>query len=58
MVALVIVGLAVVVAFNAIWSMINLFNAEGCLEAFITLVLSALVVAVEVMAIVLLWQLL
>lgn len=58
MVAFVIVGLIIIATLNTVLALVNLFKSDGCLEALLTLVLSGAIVTVEVLAVILLWNLL
>lgn len=58
MVVFTVVGMIIIVVLNTVLTLVNLFKAQGCLEALVSLSLSGLVVFVEILAIVLLWSML
>lgn len=58
MVAFVIVGLVVIALFNTLVALMGLFKSEGCVAALTLVTLAGIVVGIEVLAALLLVQLL
>lgn len=58
MVALSIAGLIALAVFNTVLGLVLLFKSKSCLESIILVIAVALIVAIDLRAVVLIWPLL